>query len=227
VRKDDDTPKPRAKQRPHLRLVSGGSSASAPPAQLDFSFADWTPASEAFARAKALLFSPSLAAHDVCAHLIAGRLRAATRLTDGAHQSFDARPASYWRGVSPSPGMFAPQTVVKRAAPKPPSSTWAIFVARSDLDRLYPIGHSIPETGQAGRARKRRRSFVGRRRGKRPIHDWPLFVAAEVIRRAKAGESDPTAAAMIQHCESTLPGAFSPGLKEMQIILKLLLSRRS
>ena len=63
----------------------------------------------------------------------------------------------------------------------------------------------------------------GRKPGPQPKHDWPLIVAAELIRRAREGKKDPTAAAMIRFCEKTFSDEFSPGLKEMQALLKLLL----
>ena len=63
-----------------------------------------------------------------------------------------------------------------------------------------------------------------RKPGNPPKHDWPLFVAHEVIRRAKAGEKDPTATAMIKLCETEL--GVSPGLKEVQILLRKLLHGR-
>ena len=60
--------------------------------------------------------------------------------------------------------------------------------------------------------------------GKPEAYNWPLVVAAEMIRRAKKGMKDPTAAQMIEHCEKVLPGGYSPGLKEMQILVKQLIS---
>jgi hypothetical protein len=60
-----------------------------------------------------------------------------------------------------------------------------------------------------------------RKPGPPPDYDWPLVVAHELIRRAKAGEKDPTNAAMIEHCETNLK--CSPGLKEMQRLLNKLL----
>ena len=62
-----------------------------------------------------------------------------------------------------------------------------------------------------------------RKSGPPPRHEWPLVTATEVIRKVRAGERDPTAAEMIDHCEKTFPDEFSPGLKEMQVLLRKLL----
>jgi hypothetical protein len=89
----------------------------------------------------------------------------------------------------------------------------AFFAARSGLDKLYPVNAAADQETEA--------SLPRRKPGKRPKYDWPLVVAAELIRRAKAGEKDPTALKMIEFCEAEM--RYSPGLKEMQLLLKKLL----
>ena len=85
---------------------------------------------------------------------------------------------------------------------------------QSDFDRIFRAAQeSAGDTGAPQR----------RKPGKVPTHEWPLVVAAELIRRSKAGEREPTAAEMIRYCEHTFPDQFSPGLKEMQTLLRKLL----
>jgi hypothetical protein len=92
---------------------------------------------------------------------------------------------------------------------------WAYYVWKPDRGGLW----QSPDTNQRKVDPPSRR----RKPGPPPTHEWPLVVAAEVIRRIKAGKKDPTATAMIKYCENTLPDEFSPGLKEMQLLLKKLL----
>ena len=89
---------------------------------------------------------------------------------------------------------------------------WAFYVWKPDFDRFWPPAKTDRETSSR------------RKPGLPPTHDWPQVVAAELIRRAKAGEKDPTAGAMIKYCEKKFSDEFSPGLKEMQVLLKKLLS---
>jgi hypothetical protein len=92
---------------------------------------------------------------------------------------------------------------------------WAYYVWKPDLDQIL----SAP----APQAKQEAETLPRRRPGPLPKHDWPLVVAAELIRRAKAGQKDPTADAMIKYCEKKFPDQFSPGLKEMQVLLRKLL----
>jgi hypothetical protein len=59
-----------------------------------------------------------------------------------------------------------------------------------------------------------------RKPGPQPIKDWPTVVARELIRRAKAGEKEPTAIKMIEFCEGEI--GYSPVLREMQKLLEKL-----
>ena len=91
---------------------------------------------------------------------------------------------------------------------------WVYYVWKPDFDKLWPPAKADRKTTEMSHRRKP---------GLPPTYEWPLVVAAELIRRAKAGERDPTAVAMIDHCETTFADKFSPGLKEMQVLLKKLL----
>ena len=91
---------------------------------------------------------------------------------------------------------------------------WVFYIWKPDYDRLWPPAKADREKTETSPRRKP---------GPSPTHEWPLVVAAELIRRAQAGEKDPTAAAMIRYCEKKFSDEFSPGLKEMQGLLKKLL----
>ena len=129
-------------------------------------------------------------------------------------------PASFWHGlkIDAEPDLSLIQ--IHRGLPIQGNARaileqiygWVFYVWKPDFDKLWPSAKADRETSSR------------RKPGPPPTHDWPLVVAAELIRRAKAGEKDPTAAAMIKYCEKTFPDEFSPGLKEMQRLLKKLLS---
>ena len=237
MRKSTDTTKPpRKQQRPHLRLVQPPPAAPAEP--LVFDLAEWAPIDEAYARAKAALGWRALAEHDLCAHLRDGRINSAVRSLrrDGGH-AFGLLPQALWRDLRLQEGLkLGPDGTtpvdsgkVRVTAARDSEAAkmlalaraWWFFVARRDLDRLYPIGG--PEAADA----RRQPPQTGRKPGRRPAYDWPKVVFKELYRRALVGEAIPTAPEMIAHCEKELPGAYSPGLKEMQILLRDLLSQRS
>ena len=230
MRKSTDSTKPRRKQRPHLRLVQPPppTPAEGPADQPILSLAQWAPLDEAFTRIKTALHSDALAQHDIQKDLSGGRLASAVRRLsrDGA-DVFERLPADFWQGHR-----IEEQAAIDRTGA--PSGRWVarvptaplqfgwqrvwFFVFRRDLDRLYPIGGREEQAAEAPQ--------IGRRRGRRATHNWPETVAAELIRRTKAGESEPTAAEMIEHCEKVLPGAYSPDLKRMQKLLRRLLFPR-
>jgi hypothetical protein len=163
---------------------------------------------------KSALGSGRLAERDLLEDMRSGRLATAARRTarDGA-ETFERLKPSFWKELTllaPSDGL--PVQVrgldVKSLAR---SSLW-FFVARCDLDKLY-----------AGAAAAHQESDMPpprRKPGKQPTYDWPLVVAAELIRRAKVGEKEPTAAKMIEFCEAKV--RYTPGLKEMQLLLRKL-----
>ena len=128
-------------------------------------------------------------------------------------------PASFWQNlnihVEPDLSLIQIQRgrSIQRVTPRDLGQIydWAFYVWKPDFDRLRPLAKADRETSSS------------RKPGPPPTHDWPQVVAAELIRRAKAGEKDPTAGAMIKYCEKKFPDEFSPGLKEMQVLLKKLL----
>jgi hypothetical protein len=163
----------------------------------------------------------SLASSHLVEGLKSGRLRCMReRRTDPSER--EPVSASFWHGlrINAEPDLSLIQ--ILRGLPNqgnPPDlrtqvQGWAFFVWGPDIDSLWPAPRSVRET---------REMSSGRKPGPQPKHDWPQVVAAELIRRAKAGEKDPTAGAMIKYCEKKFSDEFSPGLKEMQGLLKKLL----
>ena len=225
MRKPDSISKPPRKQRPRLRLVKPPPPAPAagPANPPTLSLAEWAPLDEAFQRLKTALHSSALAQHEIVKYLRGEELPSAVRILsrDGT-DTFQHLQGRDWQGhrVEESPvrdptGEPTGEWVAR--VPTAPlrfgsSRVW-FFVLRRALDNLCPSGPV--EQAEA--------PPTGRRRGRRPTHDWHLVVAAELIRIAKAGEPDPTAQEMIEYCERELPGAYSPGLKEMQRVLRRLL----
>ena len=201
MRKPDDTTKPPRKQRPLFSLVKPPTAAPVQPVPV-FSVAEWASIDEAYARAKAALCSSVLAERDLAAHLRAGRLNAAARtVAPGDELSahvFSLLPPAFWRGLTLQEGLTTGPagmpvdsgkvrvTARDAEAAKTIAQARSVVVLRSarrDLDKLYPL---------AGRE-EQQAPQSGRKRGRPPTHNWHEVVAAELIRRAKAGEPDPTA----------------------------------
>jgi hypothetical protein len=196
-----------------------------------FSVAEWASIDEAYARAKAALSFPVVAEHDLGAHLRAGRLNAAAHAiarSDEPRLVFLPLPPAFWIGLTLREGLATDPAGMRVNSGKvrvtardaeavktlAHAHAWRFFVARRDLDKLYPLGGREEEQAPQ----------LGRRRGRPPTHNWHEIVAVELIRRAKAGEPDPTAPQMIEYVElELLPREFSPGLKEMQNLLRRLL----
>jgi hypothetical protein len=60
-----------------------------------------------------------------------------------------------------------------------------------------------------------------RKPGPPPKKDWPMHVARELIRRARAGQKMPTAPQMLQYCQNTL--RWEHDIRAMQRLLRDLL----
>jgi hypothetical protein len=159
-----------------------------PPA---FAAAQWIPLSEAFTRARAYLGSHRLAEHDSLEHMRSGRLATvARRIAGDGDELFEAvAPSFFARAVLTVrsgdveiveiAALIAGPSGVE--APTDETSGFrAFFVARSDLDKLYPVA-ADPAPADAGGAPTRLKP------GPQPIKDWPTVVARELIRRAYAG----------------------------------------
>jgi hypothetical protein len=230
LRKAEGITKPPRKQRADLRLVTPPP-APAPDSPLIFDLAEWAPIDEAYARVKAALKSRVLAEHDTLAHLRDGRFNSAARSVrrDGVH-TFGLLWPALWRGLTIREGLTADPTGMpvdsgrvrvtacdaEAAKLLAQARVWWFFVLRRDLD-------SYPGGGEEQAADARRQApLTGRKPGPPPTHDWHTVVAGEVIRRVAAGAKFPTIATMIKHCETVLPGRYSPGHKEMQILLQKL-----
>jgi hypothetical protein len=163
----------------------------------------------------------SLASSHLMEGLKSGKLRCMRESRTNTRER-ELVPASFWHGLridaDPDLGLIQ----IHRGLPiqgNPPDLRthvhgWAYYVWKPDFDKLWPPAEADHETTETSPRRKP---------GPPARHEWPLVVGAELIRRAKAGKKDPTAAAMIKHCEKTFSDQFSPGLKEMQVLLKKLL----
>jgi hypothetical protein len=231
LRKPDDTTKPPRKQRPHRRVVSAPSppvsrpKSPAEPETLPFDDPRWLPIGEAHRLVTARLGHRRLAAIDLMDALTDGRVRCLRRSLVSGERSL--APASLWSGYelqSWSDGLH----VCPRRTPADGTGTrliipvrgWVFYVWRPDFERRWPAAKA-PDGPPPNE-----RVATGRKPGPHPTRDWPRAVAAEVIRRIRAGEPIPSVREAIEYCEK-LPGGYSPGLKEMQGLLKDLLSRPS
>ena len=102
-----------------------------------------------------------------------------------------------------------------RRAPSDETSGFrAFFVARSDLDKLYPVAAAANlETDKPSDRRKP---------GPRPTKSWKLYVAAELHRIVEIeGNQPPPASDLAQFCEDNL--GYQPDIREIQRLLRHLL----
>jgi hypothetical protein len=190
-----------------------------------FSTAQWASLSEAFARANVSLGSHRLAERDLLKHMRSGRLATAEQRIagDGTELFVAVAPSSFAKLVltarSGDVEIVEIDALIARPsgveAPTDETGGFrAFYVARSDLDRLYPVA-ADPAPANAGGAPTRFKP------GPRPIKDWRTVVARELIRRAYAGAKKPTPMAMVRFCEKTIN--HSPDPSDMQKLLKKLL----
>lgn len=191
---------------------------------LAFTIAEWAPLNEAFARVKAGLDSHRLAERDVLGHLRSGRLASAMRIVErnGDADGFERLKPSFWKGLT----LLAPHDVRPDGLPASVQvrglarltaitrSTLWFFVARRDLDMLYPIAAAAePETEMSPPRRKP---------GRKVRKNWKLFVAAELHRIVEVeGKPPPAAAHFAQLCVNKLD--HHPDIREVQKLLRQLL----
>ena len=122
-----------------------------------FSAAEWEPLNEAFIRSKTALGSGRLAERDLLEHMRSRRLATAVRRAsrDGA-ETFQRLKSLFWKELTllaPSDGN--PVQVRGLSVEIIARSAWYFFVARSDLDKLYPIAAvAHPETHSPPARRK-------------------------------------------------------------------------
>ena len=123
-----------------------------------FSVARWAPLNEALVRAKEALSSSDLAERDLHEHLQSRRLPSAMRcLARGDAQTFEHLKPSFWKGLTlletseiGSDGIPKKSGKVQVRGPgvefiaRLRLQAW-FFVARSDLDKLYPAGAARPD----------------------------------------------------------------------------------
>jgi hypothetical protein len=122
--------------------------AKPPPASaLVFSAAEWAPLMETFERVAGALGSWDLAERDLPEDLQSGRLSSAMRRIspDGVVDTFERLDPSFWKDV----GLYQPfegdpdVTVSGLDATLTTSFYLYFFVARNDLDKLYPVDPAL------------------------------------------------------------------------------------
>jgi hypothetical protein len=100
-----------------------------------------------------------------------------------------------------------------------PVRGWVFFIWEPDRDKLWPPNPSPPAEPKV--EQEAEDSPSKGIPGRRPTRDWPIVVAAEVVRLARAGALErPTSTAMIKHCEDKIK--FSPKPEPMRLLLKRL-----
>lgn len=138
-----------------------------------FSPAQWLAFSEALLRVKTALKSHELAVRDVVGHMSKGQLASAIRRIgrDGS-ETFELLKPSFWEGATFN--MRTSKIEVRNLNKVTGSRGW-FFVARVDLDRLYPAAAGAPVAANTDNIPRRARS------GPKPRDDWPTVLAAWLI----------------------------------------------
>jgi hypothetical protein len=178
---------------------------------------------------------PHAAAFDLTAALTSGELRCKwRRMGDGAYERV---PSAFWTNYKLSYGpeglrviphivTSPPETAVVRSTAL--ARSWidmpiggaVFYVWKPDIDKIWPLlAVNMPKP--EAKADRQSETPPRRKPGPTPKYDWPTVVARELIRRAKAGEKDPTAIKMIEFCADRLD--YEPSLRSMQEWLKTLL----
>lgn len=221
MRKPKDTrkpPRPKPARNPQSRQTPSSGDAERQPAAVfspGFS-AEWMPLNEAFARAKAALGSHDLAAQDLWTRLRSGQLPSAVwRVRRDREDRFERLEPLSWDGRRLLEGGEPKRVCVMDSGANLLDGyvSGDFFVARRVIDRLHVVGSAEDEPPPPGRPR-----------GPKPIRNWKLVVARELIRRLKAGEEEPTIEEMIERCATTV--RYSPGAKEMGELLNQLIPGR-
>jgi hypothetical protein len=169
---------------------------------------EWVPLRHALAQIRALVGSGELAARDLTQRARSGAVTLAARRihTSGTEQLLVLK-RSFWglTTITPSGRVQGKPLLLGR---------WYVFVRLRELDKFYPVA-AAPSEHQADVASRRRP-------GRQPKLNWPQHVARELIRRARAGKSTPTAPEMLDFCEQSL--GWQPDIRAMQRLLRELLS---
>jgi hypothetical protein len=219
LRKPDDTTKPPRKQRPHLRL------AKLPPASAPvFSAAAWAPLAAAFERAANALGSGDLAERDLPEDLQSGRLSSAMRRIspDGAVDTFERLDPSFWKEVEVCQPLGDDPDVEVYGLDAKLTASFSLFffVARNDLDKLYPVDHALEPASNAPAAASD--APTRRKPEKRIRKNWKLCVAVELHRVMETeGKLPPPASYFATHCLKKL--GYHPDISEIQKLIKVLL----
>jgi hypothetical protein len=98
---------------------------------------------------------------------------------------------------------------------------YAFFAWGPDLEKAWPTIFAAAAPGAQEPQSPLLTESQRRRPGPRAKKDWPTHVARELIRLARAGEPEPTAPQMCQHCWDTLH--YQPDIRAMQRLLRDLL----
>jgi hypothetical protein len=193
--------------------------------RLPLESANWIPATEAYRLLTGLRGDPDLAAKDLTAAVAAKHpdkrlpcMQRAIASHIAPDQDREIVPLSFWDDhvfgfdpVSEKLQIWAKGLAVEFRL------RVAFFVWRPALAKLWPALAPSPAPGNRADDRPRRR-----KPGKPPEHEWPTFVARELIQRALAGKKMPTAPEMLRRCQEVF--GWEPDVRQMQKLLKDLLS---
>jgi hypothetical protein len=183
----------------------------------------WLPLPRALEYCRRRIGSEFFAPLEMQQEFAAGRIRTAARYLDQSTQPPTSKmalltPAS-WKGRSliwKRKGRL-PDSFEKRLHPS------MIYVWQPDLEKRWPLPSPPRSPSERATDPDDLATDVSPRRqpGPRAKKDWPKVVARELIRRARAGEDEPTAAQMCQFCQNKL--GWQPDLRAMQRLLRDLL----
>ena len=147
---------------------------------------EWATMKEAWLRVHAALSeNMRLTRRDLKAHLLAKRLVGAARIIapDGSERCIIFEPA-FWEPVE-LPYAWLVSGCEKHASE---GEAWYFFVRRRELDKHYPRAEaatpSLPVTPPAEPSPSADQRQQRHRPGPKPTDDWPIELAAAVIRKA-------------------------------------------
>jgi hypothetical protein len=194
---------------------------------------DWATLEAAFFQIFANLGECDLVVHDLEQDLREGLLVSAWRSFDG-NETRLLKPSEWlqWKLggplLYPKPdgvphGPTNTRMCITYIDEKPPKFVEGhFFVRHRELDQRYPVTTSMrraddkqPTQPLRGKPGPRTRTPTLKTK-----EEWPLHIARELIRMARAGEEWPAASGMLQFCENNW--GWQPDIRRMQKLLKFL-----
>jgi hypothetical protein len=160
-----------------------------------------------------------LATLDFTKAMVDGDVRCMRRLVDDGVR--ERLPPGIWATLYLGPDLSSGSVMIfPRKISDRNVSGLVYYVWKPDIDKLW-LRFEPPPTDEPKVEQDAENTSSQGIPGRRATRDWPIVVAVEVVRLARAGAVErPTSTAMIKHCQDKIN--FSPKPEPMRLLLKRL-----